>query len=388
MKLTYSIFLFPGLLALYISMTCTLIPDFLRAKLDGEVTHQADHPEDQREKEQLTNIEGEIFQSNKNKPNTLDFWGDSQKWQENTVGLSENSQNLFKQTTFENTPVPTYTRGIYITNSTAQSKKKIQYFITKAHSYQLNTFVIDVQKRMISQEIIQMIKKSRIFPVARVVVAEGGLRQKQFSKQHVYEIIQLIKDSSVQGFAEVQLDYIRYADIDNLLNLSLHYKYNVIRSLLKQAKQVAKQNRIYLSADIFGRITLNQNDHIGQKLEIFGEYTQTIYPMLYPSHYTNDYNRISNPYATVREGIEKSKARLPHQRIVAYIQGFNIKVKPSRLNFVNYIKEQIKACKDSSSDGWVIWNSRNEYLPSFQAIEKYREEQTTVKKQAISKSGL
>ena len=364
MKLTYSVLLTPGLLALYMSMACALIPDFLQVKLNGDLTYQDNYSNHRVEKKKVLNIDGELLPSNKN------------------------NQHFSEQLTSENILVPAYTRGIYITNFVAQSKERVQHFITKALSYQLNTFVIDVQKKMISQEIIQMIKNAQIFPVARVVVAEGGLRQKQFSKQHIHKILQLIKDSSAQGFEEVQLDYIRYADINNLLGLSLHYKYNVIRSFLKQAKQVADQNNIHLSADLFGRITLNQHDHIGQKLEIFGEYTQTIYPMLYPSHYTNDYNRISDPYATVKEGVEKSKARLPHRRIVAYIQGFNIKVKPSQLNFVHYIKAQIKACKDSASDGWIIWNSRNEYSPAWQAIEQFRQEQVAIKKQAINKNHL
>ena len=376
MWLTRSILLLSGLFSLYVSMTCTLVPNLLGIPFSKNNSFR---------KSNFVSIGSEEFQEIKEKTKLKLHDGiGSNSGVGSTFDLEAVSSNFLDAMAFIDIPTPVYTRGIYITNSTAQSEERIKYFLEKANFYELNTFVIDVQKQMVSKEIIGMLKTSKIFPVARVVVMEGGLRQKEFSNKRVHTILKLIEDASAQGFSEVQLDYIRYADIDRLLGLPLSYKYNIIRSLLSKAKNIAEQNNIHLSADLFGRITLNQNDQIGQKLEIFGKYMRTIYPMLYPSHYTNDNNRISKPYMTVKEGIEKSKERLPEHRIVAYIQGFNIKVKPSRLNFVNYIKAQIKACDDSFSDGWVIWNARNEYGPSFQAIKQYKEEKTALKNQTFS----
>ena len=363
MRLTYSILLVPGLLALYSSMSCILIPDFLVSEpKEGTVVQETKRSETNR----FANISQGSFPDTRDKKNP---WVRSSSTNQETEG-----GDLLDWEYSLNIPLPEYTRGIYLSNSIARSKERMEYFLRKAKTHGLNTLVLDVQSRMVPREIIAMIKRANIFPVARVVVAEGGLRRKNFSEEHTQKILRLIKDSAAQGFQEVQLDYIRYADIDNLLGLSLSHKYRVIRSLLERAKQAANANHIFLSADLFGRVTLNRNDQIGQRLELFGAYTQTIYPMLYPSHYTNDNPRISQPYQTVREGIEKSKQRLPQNRVVAYIQGFNIKVRPSRLSFVDYIKEQIRACKDSGGNGWIIWNSRNDYHASFEAMEQYASE--------------
>ena len=362
MRLTYSILLVPGLLALYSSMSCILIPEFLASQtMEDAAVQETRKPETNH----FVNISQKAFLETRDKKDPWAHRSPRYPRQE-----TEGSDSYHWEHSLE-IPLPEYTRGIYLSNSTARSKERMEYFLRKAETHGLNTLVLDVQNRMIPQEIIAMIKRANIFPVARVVVEEGGLKQKNFSEEHIQKILGLIRDSAAQGFQEVQLDYIRYADIDNLLGLSLSYKYRVIRSLLERAKQVANENHVFLSADLFGRVTLNRHDQIGQRLELFGSYTQTIYPMLYPSHYTNDNLRIAQPYKTVREGIEKSKERLPQNRVVAYIQGFNMKVSPSRLSFVDYIKAQIRACKDSAGDGWVIWNSRNDYHASFKAMERY-----------------
>ncbi len=274
--------------------------------------------------------------------------------------------------------LPEYTRGIYLTNNVGNSISRMQYFIQKSKQYHLNTFVIDIQKNMIPKEIIDMVKRASVFLVARLVVFENGLKQRRPTEAYLQHILALIQDASAQGFQEVQLDYIRYADIPNLLGLSLQYKYAIINHVLLQASQTAYQNQIYLSADLFGRTTLSHDDPIGQKIENFAKHVQTLYPMLYPSHYTNDITRISQPYETIKEGVMNARKRVLGTRIVPYIQGFNMHIKASKLNMVEYIKRQLQACEDAQSDGWIVWNAQNRYEPLFQAIEKYNYDKPSV----------
>lgn len=263
---------------------------------------------------------------------------------------------------------PKYTKGIYLANGISRTKTKVSWFIEQARKTGLNTFVMDVQPKMVPREHIQMVKKAEIYPVARVVVYEGGLKHRKSDPAHIERICQLIEDAGYQGFGEVQLDYIRYADEPALQRLPLKEKYNEIASILSRTKAAADRAGVLLSADLFGRITLNYNDHIGQKLENFAEYVQTIYPMVYPSHYYGDDFRMSNPYETVKEGVTKSKERIPHIRIVAYIQGFTMFIHKSGLNLQDYVAAQIRAVEDAQGDGYVIWNPRNEYGVSFAAI--------------------
>ncbi len=271
-----------------------------------------------------------------------------------------------------NLPLPKFTRGIYLNNATAYSLSKLTKFIEEAKSYDINTFVIDVQKKMIPRTHLDKIKDHGIYPVARIVVFQGGLKDKDVSKEYLDSIIQTMEDAAFQGFLEIQLDYIRYADDPELLKIPLSYKYATISSILERARKKADEMSVFLSADLFGRVTLHQNDHIGQKLEHFARYTDTIYPMLYPSHYTNDDYRISNPYETVREGVEKSRERCPDTRIVAYIQGFDMKISGSGKTLSDYILAQIEGVADARGSGWIIWDARNRYTESYTAIENFQ----------------
>ena len=345
-------------------MTCLFLPPFLKvnfvAQTPNIISQNKPYLDPRIEAIQGSNYLSRTYSDSHNFFNILD---------DNTSfkTIKESSSPFQKEQGFE-ISLPTYTKGIYLTNSTGSSIKKIRNFITQAKQYGLNTFVIDVQKKMIAREIIDMLKEANIFPIARIVVFKGGLKKRDISQTHLQRILNLIADSAAQGFKEIQLDYIRYADLPSLSNIPLQFKYNVIEKVLKRAHEETLKHSVYLSADLFGRTTLHEYDQIGQRLELFAKYTQTIYPMLYPSHYTNDIKRIANPYNTVSEGITKAKARLKNTRIVAYIQGFSMKVASSGLSMSKYIEHQIKACKDALADGWVIWNPKNQYLKSFQAI--------------------
>jgi hypothetical protein len=282
-----------------------------------------------------------------------------------------------------NIPKPVFIRGLYLSNSTAGSEANLARFIDMAKKTNINTFVIDVQNEMIPRGHVDMIKKAGIFPVARIVVFLGGLRTKTPAAGYVENILNIMDAAAHQGFMEVQLDYIRYADSLEMEKLPLDFKYQTINQILRKTQEKANSLSIFLSADLFGRVTLNENDHIGQKLENFSKYIDTIYPMLYPSHYTNDEYRIAHPYETVKEGIQKSLLRCKKTKIVAYIQGFSWKIETSGKSLTNYIKAQLEAVDDAGGDGWVIWNAKNDYTDSFNAIQNHYQKS----RKKVSESG-
>lgn len=264
--------------------------------------------------------------------------------------------------------------GLYLNNLNSRNSARLDFFIQKAKDYGFNAFIMDVQRgaytRMVSAENVDKVKQAGIFPVARVVVFPGGgLKRNTVSEQKIQSVIKIMKDSQKAGFSEIQLDYIRYADEARFASLGLQYKYRQIEKILSAASQKAKELNVRLGSDVFGRVTLNQNDHIGQKLENFAKYMDVIYPMLYPSHYGADQNRMSHPYETVKEGVASSKKRVPDTKIIAYIQGFKWRIGYARMDLTHYIYEQMKGVRDGGGDGWVIWNANNSYGPSFLALE-------------------
>ena len=352
-----------GIIVIYGSMTCVHIPYGFRkpALLTGNSAFlMADFSTSDKRSEQEEISKSHFMQEPDN--------NSRYRFMDNTDPVSDNPRIKIDN---YNIPVPKFMRGIYLSNGTANSKNNLLHMINQAKVYHINTFVVDVQNNMIPREYLKLIKQAGIFPVARIVVFLGGLRTKSPSAEYVDQILELMDAAAYQGFLEVQLDYIRYADSKEMESLPLDFKYQTINKILEKTQVKADSLSIFLSADLFGRVTLNENDQIGQRLENFSRYTDTIYPMLYPSHYTNDEYRIAHPYETVKEGVEKSMKRCRNTKIVAYIQGFPWKIESSGKSLSQYIQDQIAAVDDAGGHGWIIWNAKNEYTQSFHAIKAY-----------------
>ncbi|PJZ68035.1 glycosyl hydrolase [Leptospira perolatii] len=270
---------------------------------------------------------------------------------------------------------PKFYRGIYISNSTfngSNQKKKKDKILAQASEVGINVLVIDVQSKVPTSEEVKRIKEMGFYPVARVVNFDGGLPTEFPSKTRMESILSYVRRACEAGFAEIQLDYIRYAD-DPEIKLTLKKKYSNLHSIISRIRNEANQcdDLPYLGADIFGRIPFNKDDLIGQKVENFAQLVDVIYPMLYPSHFYGQPSRISNPYQTVYDGLVNTKKRsLPTTRVVGYIQGFNMKVAQSRKSMKDYIKAQIEASVDSDSNGFVVWNAWNDYAETFKAIRE------------------
>jgi hypothetical protein len=151
----------------------------------------------------------------------------------------------------------------------------------------------------------------------------------------------------------------------------LNKKYAFIESLLRNFRKIADEKNLKLSADLFGRVVYNRDDFIGQKVEIFAKYTDILYPMLYPSHYTGDRQRMSMPGETVREGTIKGLNRVAgiNVEIQPYIQAFPYNIQYARMKLEEYVALQIKAVEETSARGWVAWNPNGDYSSVFTALE-------------------
>lgn len=266
---------------------------------------------------------------------------------------------------------PEFIKGIYLTNATAVNTKSLMHFVDRSKKHGINAMVIDAQGKPLTAEQMSYIKAAGIYPIARIVVFDLGLKLRIPDPGHINKIMAAVERAAKTGFREIQLDYIRYADEPKLLRLPLKFKYEQISSVLSRARKVTDALGVELGADVFGRITLNEHDQIGQRLEIFGQYVHNLYPMVYPSHYYGDPEKIANPYGTVKEGVENSKERIPKTRIIPWIQGFGMKIKESGLTLPQYVLKQFFAVDDANGDGYVVWNARNDYSATWKAMEEY-----------------
>lgn len=266
------------------------------------------------------------------------------------------------------TNAPDIYRGIYINNYTVFTPDRLNSLIKKSQKYKINSLVIDVQPKLPDSKMIKEISSKGFYPIARIVVFDGGLKEYPPDPEHIGRILDLAGRCAEIGFEEIQLDYIRFSDNLNGVKLSLKQRYRLISGILKMATDRVRPHKVRVGADIFGRVAFNQNDMIGQNLELFATHLDTIYPMLYPSHFYGQSHRIRDPYGTIFEGIKNSMKRVNgRSRIIAYIQGFNMKVSPSGLSLVGYIQKQIEAVEKAGGGGYIVWNSSNDYDAFFEA---------------------
>ncbi|MEQ9365009.1 MAG: putative glycoside hydrolase [Leptospirales bacterium] len=264
---------------------------------------------------------------------------------------------------------PEYYRGIYLNNGVVRDEKRYEKLFEQSRKHKINTLVADVQPRFPSKEFIRAAREGGFYLVARVVVFEGGLKQPSVPEAHLNKVLDVAEQAARSGFMEIQLDYIRFADRARIGNLNLKQRYHIIASILKMATERLRPQGVRVGAYIFGRIPFNQNDRIGQRMEVFSAHLDTLYPMLYPSHFYGDPSYIKDPYKTIYQGQKKSIERVGDvTRSIAYIQGFKMKVGPSGLSYHNYIREQIDAAADSGGAGFVVWNARSSYGPFFKAL--------------------
>jgi hypothetical protein len=266
---------------------------------------------------------------------------------------------------------PEFYRGLYINNAFVRSKG-FENFLVTAKEHGINVLVIDIQPRMPLAETLRLVETMGFYPVARVVVFDDGLKTYPASERHLERVLNRAEEGARAGFAEIQLDYIRFADNLHIRGLTLKKRYEHISSILSQFEQRLRPYRVRISADIFGRIVFNRHDIIGQRLELFDQHLDVIYPMLYPSHFYGDPDRRRYPYHTIFDGTVSSRRRVKNSRIVPYIQAFGMRVGESGLSLQNYIRVQLDAAEDSGGAGYVAWNARNDYSVFFRALRSGR----------------
>ncbi|TGL70403.1 glycosyl hydrolase [Leptospira kmetyi] len=295
------------------------------------------------------------------------------------VVTKQKEENVRSETTSQsvlNVISPEFSRGIYISQRTLKKTKEFLELRKKSKEHGVNLLVIDVQPTSPSKRVLEDLIAEGFYPVARVVNFDGGLPTEKPSNQRITSIHKSIRAACESGFPEIQLDYIRYAD--NLqLKLTYETRYKNISGIIKDIRnETLKCDHLpYIGADIFGRIPFNQNDSIGQKVEVFAQVVDVLYPMLYPSHFYGMPARIKDPYQTVYDGtLLTIKRSLKTTRVIPYIQGFNMSVGKSGLTLSNYIKAQVKASYDSGGHGFVVWNAWNDYESTFQALKDYDNE--------------
>jgi len=287
---------------------------------------------------------------------------------------------------------PEEVRGIYLT---ADSAVRIEKFIAKIETLPegaINSLVIDVKesngvhyKKYDLEGIVKKLHEKGIYVIARQVVfkdyvlAKNKPELKLGSREGAYvnpaseEVqkynINIAKDVISKGVDEIQFDYVRFPD--DCLSVLNKTKIEVISGFLEKANKELKGARpeIKISADIFGYVCWNYDMGIGQNIERMAQFVDILCPMAYPSHYSVE-DRPLGAYKLIYKTSNKAKERLEKAGIKTeirpWIQGFTWRTPDFNKE---YILEQIKASRDSNSQGFCIWNASNTYTTSLEALK-------------------
>ena len=169
------------------------------------------------------------------------------------------------------------------------------------------------------------------------------------------------------GVDEIQFDYLRFPDGEGL-GTGYGPRYAAIDAFLDRARRLL-DGRVLISADLFGRVMWDWNkrliDPIGQSLEQIGARVDFVSPMLYPSHYHEQYYK-DDPYRVVHDALVTGCARVTTP-IRPFLQAF-VRDIPPGMSLVDYIRAEIKAAREAGADGYLFWNPSSDYTALYRAL--------------------
>lgn len=192
--------------------------------------------------------------------------------------------------------------------------------------------------------------------------------------------INLAIELAEKGVDEIQFDYIRFPTKGDLNDASFANHFGkmsheeTITHFLKRAyNEISKRNTNF-SIDIFGVVAWGKESDIkktGQRVELLSKYCDVISPMLYPSHFSDNFNGFTNPgdepYHFIYTGCIKTDSRANGKIIRPWLQAFGWRVS----NYdEDYILKQVIASREAGAYGYLFWNASNNYDIVFKAMYK------------------
>jgi hypothetical protein len=207
------------------------------------------------------------------------------------------------------------------------------------------------------------------------------------------ELLSILKKIAKSGIDEIQLDYIRFPTQGNISdaifsfqredslfakadsNYVLRTKSNIIGNFIIQAKDICSKYNVSLTADVFAIVAWQRKSDIaatGQDIEKMTKHLDAIHPMIYSSHFSDNFGYredVSNePYFIIYKATKLTKKYAePNCKVIPYIQANSWKVNYNR----EYIISQIKAIENIQCKGYILWNASNRYFSTLNWLKEY-----------------
>jgi hypothetical protein len=200
------------------------------------------------------------------------------------------------------------------------------------------------------------------------------------SSEKVWEYVNIIAEESYKlGFDEINFDYIRFPSDGNMKDIQYNLKegktkQDTLEDFFKYTSDRLRPQGIIISADIFGMTTVNTDDlGIGQVLEKTLPYFDYVCPMVYPSHFPENWanleNPAENPYEVIKISMGKAVERTEamgesKEKLRPWLQDFDL----GAVYSPELVEAQIRATYELGLDSWLMWDPRNSY--TFNALKE------------------
>jgi hypothetical protein len=169
------------------------------------------------------------------------------------------------------------------------------------------------------------------------------------------------------GFDEIMFDYVRFptdGDVSNAVfpRRRREARAKTISRFLEYARGRLESRGVRISAAVFG-LSATRDMGIGQKPRQFALHLDSIYPMVYPSHYGSGQYGLLDPNAvpgiTVARSLRDFRRALRGRTtlLVPWLQDFSL----GREYTIADVQAQIQSARDLGSKGFLLWNPAGVY---------------------------
>lgn len=253
-------------------------------------------------------------------------------------------------------------KGIYLTQTTMEDTKYLNYLIEHAKAVGIDTFVVDMEiPSKLYHKNVSLLKDNNIHYVARVVIFPQGGRPSQIADPEYWaKRYRLVQTAVDYGAEQIQLDYIRY----NVHQPASSQNAKNILKVVQYFKDKLKPQGIPLQADVFGIASFGESKHIGQNLHLMADNLDALCPMVYPSHFEPFREHAKTPYQTIYTSLRALRSQFDYKmpvKLYAFIEISNYRYPLPGEKRHSYIIAEMKAVRDAGADGWYVWSAHNKY---------------------------
>jgi hypothetical protein len=199
-------------------------------------------------------------------------------------------------------------------------------------------------------------------------LTNGGLGWTNEYDKRVWKYnVDIAVQAAKLGFDELQFDYVRFPSDGDLSQIRYPGAHTqpmdwTIPAFLKYARSRLHPLGVRLSVDVFG-LSATRDLGIGQFPARIAPLVDTIYPMVYPSHYVpGEYNIIdpdSRPGTTVAYSLRDFRSKVAGHKtmLVPWLQDFSL----GRTYTLADVQDQIQAARLEHVKGFMLWNAGGVY---------------------------